>query len=211
VSRPDLERLIRCCRDRTWALVVDEVFADYRLEEAESVTDIAAWADVLSFTLGGASKSLGLPQVKLGWMLVGGPESERVPALSALELIADAFLSVSTPVQVAAPDLFERAGVVRRSIHERVQRNLARAREIARRHPACEVLRVEGGWTAIVRLPATRDEETFVLELLRSRRVLVHPGYFFDMPRGTFVVVSLLPREEAFAEALQGMMTFADS
>lgn len=211
VSPRELERLTRCCRDRGWALVIDEVFADYRLDEGSPVTDVAARAEVLSFTLGGASKSLGLPQVKLGWMLVGGPPTERSEALSALELIADAFLSVNTPVQLAAPQLLERARVVRQAIHERLQRNLARAREIALNHPACDVLRVEGGWSAIVRLPGTRDEDTFVLELLHGRHVLVHPGYYFDMPRGTFVVVSLLLREEEFADAFERMMTFADS
>lgn len=211
VSRRELEQLVRYCRERRWALVIDEVFADYPLEAREPVTDIAARSDVLAFTLGGASKSLGLPQVKLGWMVVGGPPAVRSAALGALELIADSFLSVGTPVQVAAPELLARGVSVRRAIHARLRRNLARARDIAGGHPACEVLRVEGGWSAIVRLPATRDEETFALELLHEHRILVHPGYYFDMPGGTFAVVSLLAREDVFGNSFDVMMSFADS
>jgi hypothetical protein len=211
VSRRELERLVRYCAERRWALVIDEVFADYPLEAPEPVTDIAARSDVLAFTLGGASKSLGLPQVKLGWMLVGGPPDVRSAALGALELIADSFLSVGTPVQVAAPELLARAASVRMAIHARLRRNLARARDIVLGHPACEVLRVEGGWSAIVRLPATRDEDAFALQLLHEHRILVHPGYYFDMPRGTYAVVSLLAREDVFGDSFDVMMSFADS
>lgn len=211
VSRREIERLTRFCGERGCALVVDEVFADYPLEAPDAVTDVAVRADVLSFTLGGASKTLGLPQVKLGWTLVGGPPAERSAALAALELIADSFLSVGTPVQVAVPELLRRAAPVRQAIHERLHRNLARARAIARAHPACEVLRVEGGWSAIVRLPATRDEDSVVLDLLQTHHILVHPGYYFDMPRGTYVVVSLLPPEQVFADAFEKVAAVADS
>jgi alanine-synthesizing transaminase len=211
VSRQELTEVTRCCRDRGWALVADEVFADYPLDAADPITDVAARADVLAFTLGGASKSLGLPQVKLGWMLAGGPPTERDAALTALELIADSFLSVGTPVQVAASGLLDRASAVRAAIHDRIRRNLARARAIVRTHPACELLRVEGGWSAVVRLPATRDEETLVHDLLRHHRVLVHPGYYFDLPRGSFAVISLLTREEIFADAFARLVSFADS
>src|SRR5690606_478130 len=114
-------------------------------------------------------------------------------------------------VQVAACSLFERAAPVRSAIHERLRRNLTRARDLAAAHPSCDLLRVEGGWSAIVRLPAIRDEETLALELLARHRVLVHPGYFFDMPRGTFLVVSLLPNEDAFSTAFARVVALADS
>lgn len=207
----ELERLAGCCRKRGWALVVDEVFADYPLDAAEPLTDVSARSEVLCFTLGGASKSLGLPQVKLGWMHAGGPPAERDAALDALELIADSFLSVGTPVQVAAAALFQHAAPVRRAIHERLRRNLVMARELAKVHPSCELLRVEGGWSAIVRLPATRDEESLALELLERHRVLVHPGYFFDMPRGAFLIASLLAPEAAFAEGFRHVVALANS
>ena len=211
ITARELARLAASCRNRGWALVVDEVFADYPLEAAEPITDISSRAEVLCFTLGGASKSLGLPQVKLGWMHVGGPPAERDAALEALEMIADSFLSVSTPVQMAAPTLLQRAALVRQAIHARLRRNLATARELVRAHPSCDLLRVEGGWSTIVRLPATRDEEAMALELVEQHQVLVHPGYFFDMPRGAFLITSLLAPETAFAEGFRHVVALANS
>ena len=150
-----------------------------------------------------------MQQVKLGWMAVAGPPAERAAALAGLELIADTFLSVSTPVQVAAPELLHRGSPVRRAIHERVRGNLSRARDVARRYPSCDVLRVEGGWCAPIRWPATRGEETLVLDLLQQEHILVHPGYFFDFPHEAFVIVSLLPHDDIFAEAFERTLHFA--
>ena len=208
VSLPELEHLAEECRRRGWALIVDEVFADYPLEIERPLTDVAVRADVLAFTLGGASKMLGLPQVKLGWLIAGGPAEERRDALNALEHIADAFLSVSTPVQVAAPSLIRDGASVRVAIHERVRQNLTVARAVAERHPSCQILRTEGGWFATIRVPATRPEDTLVLDLLASERVLVHPGYFFDFPHEAFVVVSLLPEPAVFADAFERTLRF---
>src|SRR6185503_9809170 len=160
----EIDALGRLCRDRGWALIVDEVFADYTLDAAAPMTDLATRADVLTFSMGGASKSLGLPQVKLGWTVVGGPAADREAALEGLELIADTFLSVSTPVQVAAASLLQRGSAVRGAIHARVRANLAAARRIAASHPSCDLLPVEGGWSAVVRVPATRSEESLVLD-----------------------------------------------
>jgi len=211
VSARELEALTRLCRDRGWALIVDEVFADYPLDAVAPVTDIATRSGVLTFSMGGASKSLGLPQVKLGWTVVGGPEADRAAAIEGLELIADTFLSVSTPVQVAAPSLLERGASVRSAIQARVRANLAAARAIAASHPACDLLPVEGGWSAIVRVPATRGEEALVLDLLARERVLVHPGYFFDFEHEAFLVVSLLVPEAPFADAFARTLRFAEA
>jgi hypothetical protein len=211
VTASDLDRLTALCVARGWTIIADEVFADYRLDASDPVTDLAARLDVPTFTLGGASKSLGLPQVKLGWIVAGGPPDERHAALAALELIADTFLSVGTPVQVAAPDLLRRGGVVRQAIHRRVRANLDRARATAARYPSCDVLRVEGGWTAPIRVPATRDEERLVLDVLDLEHVLVHPGYFFDFPREAVIVVSLLVREEVFGDGLERVLAMAHS
>jgi aspartate/methionine/tyrosine aminotransferase len=201
VSRREVDRLVEVCRHRDWALIVDEVFADYVVDAREPVTDVAARAGVLTFTLGGASKSVGLPQVKLGWTLVGGPPAARDEALSALELIADTFLSVSTPVQVAAARLLHDGASVREAILSRVRDNLDRARQLASAHAACDLLPVEGGWSLIVRVPATRTEEALVLDLLESERILVHPGFFFDLPHEAFLVISLLPPPAVFGDA----------
>jgi len=209
VSAPELTHLVQLCRIRGWAIIADEVFAEYALDAVCPLTDIAAGADVLSFTLGGASKQLGLPQVKLAWTLVGGPADIRDDALRAMDVIADTFLSVGTPVQAAASSLFERGAAVRAAIQARTRRNLESLREIAEGHHVCSVLEVEGGWTAVVRVPATRSEESLVLELIREAGVLVHPGYFFDFPHEAFLVVSLLPREVVFDEACRRLLTCA--
>lgn len=210
VTRRELERLSEFCAERAIALIVDEVFADYRLDvAADAVTDIAAVSSPLAFTLGGLSKTVGLPQLKLGWIVVGGEERVRTDALHALELIADSYLSVSTPVQIAAADLLSRGGAVRDGILARVRNNLATLHGIAARFDAATVLTCEGGWYAVIRVPSTRSEEELVLELLDRERVLVHPGYFFDFPREAYVIVSLLPRPDVFADAAARMLQFA--
>jgi aspartate/methionine/tyrosine aminotransferase len=211
VTPREADTLAGICRERGWALVSDEVFAEYALDEETPATEIARRASVLSFTLGGASKSLGLPQMKLAWTIVDGPVKQRIDALSRLELIADTFLPVNTPVQVAAPDLFRRAGPIRQAIHQRVSRNLSAARDVARAYPACEVLRVEGGWTAVVRVPATRSEEALTLGLVQDEHVLVHPGFFFDFSHEAFVIVSLLPQEDVFVEAFARVLRYASA
>jgi alanine-synthesizing transaminase len=211
VTTGEIETLGEICRQRGWAIVSDEVFAEYVLDADSPATEIARRAKVLSFTLGGASKALGLPQMKLAWMIVDGPVRDRLEALSGLELIADTFLSVNTPVQVAAPDLFRRGADVRRAIHERISRNLTTARHTVRSYPASEVLPVEGGWSAVVRVPATRSEEALTLALLEQQLVLVHPGFFFDFPHEAFLVVSLLAREDVFADAFERVLRFASS
>ena len=201
VSAEERAALMQVCRDRRWALVVDEVFADYPLDAQEPLTDIAARSDVLTFSLAGLSKSVGLPQLKLAWIVAGGPAAARDEALAALELVADSYLSVATPVQAAAAQLLSAGAAVRAAIQQRIQQNLDALRAAARGFPACEVLRTEGGWSAVVRVPATRPEERLVLDLLERERILVHPGYFFDFPREAYLVVSLLPPPALFADA----------
>ena len=208
LDEEEFQRLSRLCRERRWALVADEVFADYPLDAARPVTDIAARSDVLSFTLAGLSKSAGLPQLKLGWCIVGGPQPQRDAALAALEIIADSYLSVGTPVQVAAPRLLDAGASVRAAIQVRTRRNLAMLRAVAGRYPACELLRTEGGWSAVLRVPATRSEEQLVLDLLRNERILVHPGYFFDFSHEAYLVVGLLPAPDLFEDAVERILGF---
>jgi hypothetical protein len=211
LSAREVDRLLALCRDRGWALIVDEVFADYRLDAEAPLTDLATRADVPAFTLGGLSKTAGLPQLKLGWIIAGGPSTAYTAALTGLELIADSFLSVSTPVQVAAGHLLEQGAAIRTQIHERVRANLAALRQSAQSFPACEVLKVEGGWSAILRVPAMLAEEQLILELLNREGILAHPGYFFDFPREAFLVVSLLPPLDVFRDATARLLRFASS
>jgi alanine-synthesizing transaminase len=208
VSAREVERLLALCRERGWALIADEVFADYPLEVDAPLTDLASHADVLAFSLGGLSKSVGLPQLKLAWLVAGGPPEACARALTGLELIADSFLSVSTPVQVAAPTLLECGAAIRAQIHQRVRDNLAMLRDLARSFPACEVLKVEGGWSAVVRVPATRTEDQLILGLLDTEGVVVHPGYFFDFAREAFLVMSLLPPTEMLREGALRLLRY---
>jgi hypothetical protein len=200
LTRGDLSALASFCASRGLALVGDEVFCDYTIDARPDIARVLDQAEALTFSLGGLSKSAGLPQMKLGWMAAGGPPPLVDAALARLEIICDAFLSVSAPVQHAARALLEHGRAIRRLIIERVRRNLDALRAVAAGHPDCSVLRVEGGWSAVVRVPATRPEESLVLDLLEQDGVLVHPGYFFDFPHEAFVVVSLLPDPESFRD-----------
>ena len=192
LHRDDFDAVSRLAAARGWAIIGDEVFADYPLDPAADPTNVLAGAEVLTFSLGGLSKSAGLPQLKLGWIGFGGPPSKVDEALTAYEIIADTYLSVSTPVQAAAADLIEKGAGIRAQILARVRRNLESLRRLAGTHPAVNILPVEGGWSAVVQVPQLRSEEALVLELLDKDDVLVHPGYFFDFEREAFLIVSLL-------------------
>lgn len=182
-------------------IISDEVFLDYPLEGAGTSF---VREDILSFTLGGLSKSAGLPHFKLGWIRVSGPGKRE--ALDALELIADNFLSVATPVQVALPDLLRIAPRIRAAISERTRTNLETLRRAFAPILAARVLPVEGGWSAVIRVPSVQSDEELALALL-GRGVVVQPGYFFDFASDGYIVVSLLTREEVFGA---GVMKLAD-
>jgi aspartate/methionine/tyrosine aminotransferase len=207
----DLAELAAFCADRRLALIGDEVFADYGLEDAPHKVSVLEQSRALTFALGGLSKSVGLPQVKLGWMAVGGPEPDVQVALDAYEIAADTYLSVSTPVQVAAPSLMRNGAVVRDTIRARTRRNLDALRTIAAGFPEITVLPVEAGWSVVLQVPAVRTEDALVLDLLDRDHVLVHPGYFFDFPHEAFLIVSLLVEPVVFDVAIGRMLSRATS
>jgi alanine-synthesizing transaminase len=208
LSARELDWLSERCAERDAALIVDEVFADYEFLPAErgSRVERVQVRPSLTFRLGGLSKSAGLPQVKLGWIAVSGPEELVDRALERLDLICDTYLSVSTPVQVAAPELMARGADVREQILARVRGNYETLGAVAAADPAVEVLHADGGWSAVLRVPATRCEEDLALDLLERGGVVVHPGFFFDFPREAFLVVSLLPEPRAFADGVRRIM-----
>lgn len=199
-SREEFERLTKLCGSQDLACIVDEVFAEYELEPdmARDAASVLAQPDVLTFSLGGLSKAVGLPQMKLGWIVVAGPERQVRQALERLEVICDTYLSVSTPVQLAAADLLVRGAAVRAQILTRVRANYKRLKERGACAPSCHVLAAAGGWYGVVRVPTLRPEEELVLDLLNRDGVLVHPGYFFEFPSDSFLVVSLLTPETQF-------------
>jgi aspartate/methionine/tyrosine aminotransferase len=189
----ELVELRRLCEPRDIAIVVDEVFADYPLEERPSCQGarVAELGTGLAFSLGGLSKTVGLPQMKLGWMAVSGDHTRVARALERLDVICDTYLSVSTPVQLAAASLLAGGAVVREQIQARILTNYRYAREAAA-GTACTALAADGGWSVVVRVPTLEPEEDLVIRLLEERGVLAHPGYFFDFPRESFVIASLL-------------------
>ena len=202
LHRDDLAALSELSVARGWPIIGDEVFADYGLDASPAATHVLAASEGLTLSLGGLSKSAGLPQVKLGWVGFGGPAARVDEALAAFEIMADTYLSVSTPVQVAAPSLIEQGALVRAQILARVRTNLERLRTLAAAFPSVNVLPVEGGWSVVLQVPAVRSEETLILELLEKDEVLVHPGYFFDFPREAYIVLSLLPSPAVFEPAV---------
>jgi len=206
VSAAEADRLERLCRDHGMAVIADEVFADYVLEPDARPASPAAGRGALAFALGGLSKSVGLPQAKLAWIAVDGPDDLVERAIARLELICDTYLSVSTAVQLAAPRLLEQGATVRGRIAGRISANYERLKELSRAAPASRVLRADGGWYAILQVPAFEPEEDLVVGLLARDGVLVHPGYFFDFPGGSHLVLSLLPPEETFAKAVSIVM-----
>jgi aspartate/methionine/tyrosine aminotransferase len=205
----DLAALASLCEERGMMLVGDEVFADFPLASSRRFVSVLAHDGPVVCSLGGLSKSVGLPQIKVGWMAFAGPQARLDPLMSACELIADTYLSVSTPAQIALPSLLREGEVVRRQIQERTTTNYAVLQDLVAGVPEVSVLPADGGWSAVLRVPAYRSEESLVLELLTSDHVLVHPGFFFDFEREAFLVVSLLPPPEQFAEGIRRVLARA--
>ena len=196
----DREWIASLCAERGISVIADEVFSGYPLASRSDASSLVGEDRMLTFVLGGLSKSAGLPQLKLAWTLVGGPEAAAAAALARLDLICDTYLSVSTPVQVATASLLAAARDVRASIQRRITHNLQSLRTLAAAVPAVTLLEPEGGWSAVLRVPATQTEEALALDLLTTKDVLVHPGYFFDFPHEAFLVLSLLPDPAVFDE-----------
>jgi aspartate/methionine/tyrosine aminotransferase len=209
LRQDDREWLVGFARDRRLALISDEVFADYPLAPRADVTTLLGEDRVLTFTLGGLSKSAGLPQMKLAWTVVSGPEDLVVSALERLEIVADSYLSVSTPVQQAAPALIAAGLNVRASIDARLRQNLESVRRAVRHAPALTLHEPDGGWSIVLRVPAILSEEQWVLHLLEEDGVLVHPGFFFDIETGVHLVISLLPLPHLFEAGISRIAAMA--
>ena len=189
-------------------IIADEVFSDYPFgKDASRITSLTN-ETVPSFSLNGLSKTCGLPQMKLGWIVLNGPAWE--PVHSRLELIADTYLPVATPVQNALPRLLELGVGVRQQIQTRIERNRASLKSMVSATPQCELLNVEGGWYATVRVPRTRSEEEWCLELLGRDEVLVQPGFFYDFESEAYLVLSLLTEESVFDNGVDRLLRRID-
>jgi aspartate/methionine/tyrosine aminotransferase len=207
--RPDeFAQLDALCARRGIALITDEVFWDFPLEqridtEALRRRTVGFPGEALRFTINGLSKLLALPQMKLGWLITEGPSQLRDEALTRLDVIADAYLSVSTPVMAAAPALFDLRERMQQQIRTRCVDNLAVALDLlGDAATGGRLLRPEGGWSALVALSEDTDEERAAMRLLEEQHVLVHPGSLFDFPRGKYLVLSLLTESAGFREGV---------
>jgi aspartate/methionine/tyrosine aminotransferase len=202
VRAADRGWLVRLAAEADLALVSDEVFADYPLQPAPDAVSLAGETGALSFTLGGLSKSAGLPQMKLAWTIVSGPPSLAADARHRLELIADTYLSVSTPVQLAAGALLDAGLTVRAAIARRTAQNLVLLRDRIGVSRGVSLLEPEAGWTAVIRADGATEDETLAVTLLEEDGVIVHPGYFYDFPHDGYWVVSLLPEPAVFRDGI---------
>jgi len=205
------------CAARAIALVADEVFFDFALRGSSAPgaapptaafpLSFAGDSTALTFTLSGLSKISGLPQMKAAWLVVSGPERLKAQASARLEVIADTFLSPSAPAQLALPAWLALREGFQRQVRERLLRNLAELdRQLAGPAVSASRLKVEGGWYAVIRVPATRSDEDRAVDLLTTRGVYIHPGHFYDFPSDGYVVVSLLTPERDFAEGLRALL-----
>ncbi|MGB6801898.1 MAG: pyridoxal phosphate-dependent aminotransferase, partial [Candidatus Sulfotelmatobacter sp.] len=203
---PEEEKsLNRFCHEHELALIADEVFLDYAHGE-ERRHSFAANQDVLTFTLSGVSKISALPQMKVAWIVTSGPVADVEAAQARLEVIADTYLSMNTPIQWALPLLLDQRKSIQPQLLDRVLGNVAELDRQLAAQKSCQRLNVEGGWYAILRVPVTQTDEELALDLLRSKSVLAHPGHFYDFLSDGYLVLSLITQKPEFAEALQRVL-----
>jgi alanine-synthesizing transaminase len=208
VKPEELRRLNEICRERELALIVDEVFLDYALSPGAARKSFVANRDALTFTLSGLSKIAALPQMKVAWMAVTGPEELTRRALHRLEIIADTYLSVNAPTQWAFPELFAQRRSLQAQLLERIRENCEHLQGAIAGKSEYELLHTEGGWYAVLRVASglPKDDEDLAIEIMQKALVLVHPGHFYDFAGSDCLVVSLITRPGDFREGISAML-----
>ncbi len=209
VKSSEMTKLNAICSARDIAIIADEVFLDFALDGSRPAS-FAANRGAATFTLSGLSKISGLPQMKAAWLVVSGPQEWKSEALARLEVIADTYLSVNAPVQLAIPGFLEQRHVFQKQVISRVRRNLAELDRQLASHRVCSRLAVEGGWCAVVRVPVTHSDEELAIGLLHTYGVYAHPGLFYDFPSGGYLVVSLITAEENFSQGIERVLAYLD-
>jgi len=202
----EMQKLNEICSPRQLAIIADEVFLDFHLA-ATRPRSFAANTGCLTFTMSGLSKISGLPQMKAAWLIATGPEESKSEALARLEVIADTFLSMNAPVQRAMPVFLELRHGFQKQVLARVRKNLAELDKQMSAQSSCARLDMEGGWYAVVRVPATRSDEAVAIELLNAQGVYVHPGHFYDFPVDGYLIVSLITPERDFNEGIKRLLS----
>jgi alanine-synthesizing transaminase len=203
----EIAKLNSLCSAHDLAVIADEVFLDFSLDGDRPAT-FATNRVASTFTLSGVSKISGLPQMKAAWLIASGPQQWKEEALARLEVIADTYLSVNAPVQLAIPRFLEQRHSFQKQLLTRVRRNLAELDRQLAGQKACSRLAVEGGWYGVIRVPATHSSEDLAIELINARGVFVHPGQFYDLPADGYLVLSLITPETTFSKATAGLLEF---
>jgi aspartate/methionine/tyrosine aminotransferase len=206
IKRADAQELAEICARRDLAVIADEVFLDYA-DGLELPSSFAFDSPALTFTLSGISKISLLPQMKLGWIIVSGPTALAHAAVQRLEVIGDTYLSPSTPGQLALAEMLSARGNLQTQMRQRLCSNL-RFLDALLGGGTLDRLKREGGWYAVLRVPATSSDEDLAIQLLERCDLLVHPGHFFDFPRDGFLVVSLIGPEAEFQEGARRLNGF---
>ncbi len=207
VKPHEAEELDRVCAEDGLAIIADEVFLDYSLVTETPLT-FSANRDALTFTLSGLSKISALPQMKVAWIAASGPQALKDDALARLELIADTYLSMNAPVQLAVPTMLEERHNIQAQLMQRIRENLRELDEQLAWQKLCQRLEVEGGWYAVLRVPATCPDEELAISLLQEKDVLVQPGHFYDFPADGFLVISLITPPEVFRTGLKRVLEY---
>lgn len=205
----EIKQLNEICVARNIAIISDEVFFDFALDLSTNNGTLQSFASnvgALTFTLSGISKISGLPQMKVAWLIASGPQALKTEALSRLEIIADTYLSMNAPVQLALNVFLEQRHTFREQWLLRVQNNLAHLDKLVASEQICRRLKVEGGWYAVLKVSGTESDDDLALELLRTRGVYVHPGHFYDFPANGYLVLSLITPEEEFAAGTSALL-----
>ena len=207
VKPHEADELNRICAASQMALIADEVFLDYSLGADPPLT-FSSNRQALTFTLSGLSKISALPQMKVAWIAVSGPDDVKAEALGRLELIADTYLSMNAPVQLAVPVMLQERPAIQHQLTYRVRENLAELDSQLAAQKLCQRLEIEGGWYAVLRVPVTGSDEELAIELLQETGVLMQPGHFYDFPSDGYLVLSLITKSEVFKRGIQRMLQF---
>lgn len=208
VKENEREALVALCRERGIAIIADEVFFDYDLEPIAANRRLAGEEGVLTFALDGFSKMLAAPHAKVGWIRVSGPDDDVAEAQRRLDVIADDYLPMSDIIAGCIPALLDAAEAQTDRVRERVRGNLAALHRMLESDElgVVNVLRPEGGWNVLLRVPSVLDENELVLKLIADHRLTGQPGYFFDMTSNGYLAVSLLPEPEAFKRGIAAVL-----
>jgi alanine-synthesizing transaminase len=203
LKKNDLTELINICKNKNISLICDEVFLDFNIEkESDEVVSISGVNEVQTFTLSGISKVCGLPQLKLSWIIVNGKKEICEEAKSKLEVIADTYLSVGTPVQLALKELLGNRQYIQSQISERINSNYNFLKSQFLNDNKISLLKTEGGWYSVLKMFGIINEEKSAFDLLDKQDVYIHPGYYFDFEEEGYIIVSLLTQQDVFKEGI---------